>query len=182
VVILGRALVVVIVALVGVAACGSDGDVGSPGTHLRVEGVATSGLGLVPPGSEPGAGDITSSTSSPDAVIEVPTVPSTGNPDDAVEIPFSGSVDCDGATSTGDGIFAASAAAVCAAITNQAGTLEAIGNATDQACAQIYGGPQHVTIKGSVDGVAVDVDIDRSDGCGIDAWQRVEWLIGPPER
>jgi len=186
--------VVVIVALVGVAACSTDHDVGSPGTHLQVDGVATAGAGLVQPGAdsspgaEPGADALdpsTSSTPSPSDPAEVPTIPSpssTPGADDAVQVPFSGSVTCDGAASTGTGIFESTAVAVCDAITTQAGSLEAIGATGNQACAQIYGGPQHVTIKGSVDGAAVDVSVNRSDGCGIADWQRLEWLIGAPER
>ena len=49
-------------------------------------------------------------------------------------------------------------------------------------CAEIYGGPQHASIKGSIAGQSVDVSIDRSDSCGIDRWQSLEWLLGPPER
>jgi hypothetical protein len=169
----GRALVLFFVALVGVAACGTDGDVGSPGTHLTVDGIATTGVGLI----QPGTGADTGSGTDPDAVV-----PSAADPDDAARIPFSGSVTCDGANSTGDGMFAVTAIGVCGQIENAATSLEAAGRSDDQACAQIYGGPQHVTIKGSVDGALVDVSIDRSDGCGIDDWQRVEWLIGPPER
>lgn len=168
-----RSALVVIVALVGVAACGSDGDVGSPGTHLQVEGVATAGVGLIQPGVDSGSG---SGSGSGDIV------PSTAGPDDAVQVPFSGSVTCDGAKSTGSGIFETTAVAVCLEIANEAATFGTIGTTDDQVCAEIYGGPQHVTIKGSVAGAAVDLSVDRSDGCGIDEWQRLEWLIGPPER
>ena len=50
----------------------------------------------------------------------------------------------------------------------------------DQACAQVYGGPQHARITGTVAGRKVDLTVTRTDGCGIRDWDRLEWLLGPP--
>lgn len=47
------------------------------------------------------------------------------------------------------------------------------GAPVDQACTEIYGGPDIATITGTYDGVdgpKVDTTIDRSNGCGIDEW------------
>ena len=51
-----------------------------------------------------------------------------------------------------------------------------------QVCGEVYGGPQHASISGSVGGQSVDLSIDRSDACGIQSWESLEWLLGPPER
>jgi hypothetical protein len=49
-------------------------------------------------------------------------------------------------------------------------------------CSQIYGGPQHARITGTVGGDRVDLTITRTDGCGTNDWKRLEPLLGRPER
>ena len=49
-------------------------------------------------------------------------------------------------------------------------------------CSQIYGGPQRARITGTVDGGRVNLTITRTDGCGTADWDRLETLLGEPER
>ena len=52
---------------------------------------------------------------------------------------------------------------------------------TDRACTEIYGGPETATVGGLLDGVEVDYEINRTNGCGIDDWERVfAGLVPPP--
>lgn len=48
----------------------------------------------------------------------------------------------------------------------------------DEMCTQIYGGPETAHITGTIDGQTVDIRLDRTDGCGIDRWQRLAPLLG----
>jgi hypothetical protein len=49
------------------------------------------------------------------------------------------------------------------------------------ACTMIYGGPNKATVKGTLDGAAVDATFTRSDGCEIGRWDRMADLkILPP--
>ncbi len=41
---------------------------------------------------------------------------------------------------------------------------------TDQICTSEFGGPETVHITGTINDVAVDTNIDRTDGCGISDW------------
>jgi hypothetical protein len=43
----------------------------------------------------------------------------------------------------------------------------------DQACAQLYGGPQVATITGTFDGQDVDASFSRKDGCEVDRWDEL---------
>jgi hypothetical protein len=59
------------------------------------------------------------------------------------------------------------------------------GPPSDQACTEIYGGPDVARIVGTyegVDGPAVDTTIDRSNGCGIDEWERLLSEVLPDAR
>jgi hypothetical protein len=142
--------------LVGaLGACGSGSGsvgVGSTGTKLEIKGVAT--RGSVSPGS--------------------------GN---ATELDISGTLECDGSRSTGTGAYKATASDRCRQLKGRSALFHDIATSSGNGvvCSQVYGGPQHASIKGSVDGVPVNVDIKRADGCGIDNWRRLEWLLGPPE-
>jgi hypothetical protein len=152
------------------AACGSSGDSADDGTSARtgtgsgtrlvVEGVATTGGGTAP-------------MPDPDA----PPIP---DPSAAAEVRFSGTLTCEG-TPEGTGMFATTATEICATLAHRPDTFAGSGG-DDQICAEIYGGPQHATITGSVDGRPVDEKVARTNGCGIDRWQSLEWLLGPPER
>jgi hypothetical protein len=99
-----------------------------------------------------------------------------------VEIPFSGTLDCSADPPTGTGVYAASAPDVCAAVAADAEVFAAVGPDPDRICTELYGGPQHARIEGTVAGEPVDVEIARSDGCGVDDWSRLEFLLGSPER
>jgi hypothetical protein len=93
--------------------------------------------------------------------------------------PLSGTLSCSGATSKGTGMFADNAVEICQKITDAPAVFSEVG-ATNRMCAQMYGGPEHAKIQGTVEGARVDVTVNRSDGCGIDDWQKIEWLLGPP--
>jgi hypothetical protein len=47
----------------------------------------------------------------------------------------------------------------------------------NQACTQIFGGPETATIKGTLHGEPVDATFSRTDGCEIERWQRVAPLL-----
>jgi hypothetical protein len=48
---------------------------------------------------------------------------------------------------------------------------------SNQACTQIFGGPETATIKGTLHGETIDATFSRSDGCEIDRWKNVEPLL-----
>ena len=153
------ALALVTLALV---ACGSgSGRAGGTGAELSIEGVVTTGFVAPDPND--------------------PTSP-VADPDNAIEI--SGDIQCDGSSSTGTGVYELTAADLCLQLAGQSALLETLSNEDpdDLLCTEIYGGPQHASINGTIEGVPVDIDVDRKDGCGIDTWQQLEWLLGPPER
>ncbi|MEZ5410858.1 MAG: hypothetical protein R2761_22710 [Acidimicrobiales bacterium] len=54
------------------------------------------------------------------------------------------------------------------------------GPPPDQACTEIYGGPDVATITGELDGKAIDATIDRTDGCGISDWDDLLAGVLPP--
>jgi hypothetical protein len=150
------------------AACGGSGDkgdgaTGTRGTHLVIEGTATTATTPVAPDAN-----------------RPPPIP---DPSDATEVDISGSVRCDG-TPTGTGAYASTVtvATICADLAKHRGALEQPDASAGQVCAEVYGGPQHATITGAVDGAPVDVSVDRTNSCGIDRWETLAWLLGPPER
>jgi hypothetical protein len=49
----------------------------------------------------------------------------------------------------------------------------------DQACTEIYGGPQRAEIAGSVDGEPVDAVFQRTNGCEIEAWDALAGVLPP---
>lgn len=54
------------------------------------------------------------------------------------------------------------------------------GPSEDQACTEIYGGPDEAMIVGTYEGETVDTTIDRVNGCGIDDWDILLDGILPP--
>ena len=51
----------------------------------------------------------------------------------------------------------------------------------DRMCTEIYGGPETATVSGLLDGIEVNYEINRTNGCGIDDWERVfAGLVPPP--
>lgn len=160
----GAGLGVLLVLVLG--ACGSDsgGPTGS-GTHLEIDGVATLGSSSVAP--------------DPDD----PKAPIPGG--DATEVDISGTLDCDGSRSVGTGMYSATAVDVCFAVDAQAAVFDQVGvdeEDVDSVCAEVFGGPQHAEIKGVIRGNPVDVSVARTNSCGIQDWQRLEFLLGAPER
>ncbi len=49
-------------------------------------------------------------------------------------------------------------------------------------CTQVYGGPQEAVVTGRIGSRDVDLEVGRSDGCGIADWRALEPLLGDPER
>ncbi len=54
------------------------------------------------------------------------------------------------------------------------------GPAADRACTEIYGGGEIAQINGTLDGVAIDVAIDRTNGCGISDWALLQPILVQP--
>jgi hypothetical protein len=52
----------------------------------------------------------------------------------------------------------------------------------ERACTMVYGGPEQARVTGTLDGERVDVTIDRSNGCGIAAYEALFAALGrkPP--
>ena len=53
------------------------------------------------------------------------------------------------------------------------------GLPSDQACTEIYGGPDEAFISGEINGQSIDATISRSNGCEIDRWEKLVGLIPP---
>jgi hypothetical protein len=68
--------------------------------------------------------------------------------------------------------------AACAALKQNAALLSDPIPSPDQACTQQYGGPQKATVTGMVDGVPVDSDFARTNGCEISAWDAAKDVLG----
>ena len=49
---------------------------------------------------------------------------------------------------------------------------------SDQACTQIYGGPETATVRGLWNGMELDASFARNDGCEIARWDAVVELLG----
>jgi hypothetical protein len=48
----------------------------------------------------------------------------------------------------------------------------------DVACTQIYGGPDEARVVGTLRGEPVDAMFKMTNGCEIDRWNRVSFLLG----
>src|SRR5688500_13347017 len=73
--------------------------------------------------------------------------------------------------------FIADAAAACAAVAAHRDLLLA-PPPRDRVCTQIYGGSQVATVRGELDGRAVDRRFGRRDGCEIADWDALAPLLG----
>ena len=49
-----------------------------------------------------------------------------------------------------------------------------------QACTEQYGGPDVAHVTGTIGSAAIDLTIDRADGCGIADWDLLQPLLPPP--
>jgi LysM repeat protein len=98
-----------------------------------------------------------------------------------VLVPSAATLDCVD-TERGTGFLRNAAKPACALA--RKGTIAAIAVAhrAPRICTEAYGGPQRATIGGTISGRRVSVTIDRTDGCGIDEWNRLRALLGNPER
>ena len=47
----------------------------------------------------------------------------------------------------------------------------------DVACTQQFGGPETATVKGTLNGKAVDAEFARSNGCEISRWEKAQPLL-----
>ena len=56
------------------------------------------------------------------------------------------------------------------------------GPPSDQMCTEIYGGPDTATLIGRVNDRPVELTVDRTNGCGIDAWDNMLADVLPPAR
>jgi hypothetical protein len=48
----------------------------------------------------------------------------------------------------------------------------------DVACTEIYGGPGLARVTGTLDGERIDARFSRHNGCEIERWDRLQWLLG----
>ena len=70
------------------------------------------------------------------------------------------------------------AESACAALTENPALLTPATKNTALACTEQYGGPQEATVTGVVDGVAVEADFARTNGCEISAWDAAKDVLG----
>jgi hypothetical protein len=47
----------------------------------------------------------------------------------------------------------------------------------DVACTEIYGGPQEADVRGTFQGRPVDARFNRTNGCEIERWDKVQFLF-----
>ena len=83
-------------------------------------------------------------------------------------------ISCLGDTATLIGEVPVGEQAACAAMASDAVKTRLVdGPPLDRACTEIYGGPDVAHIRGTFDGATVETTIDRTNGCGIDEWDRL---------
>jgi hypothetical protein len=97
-------------------------------------------------------------------------------------VPFAGTLRCGLRLNHATGDFAGRATPLCAQARRKTALLRRLDRPNTRLCSQIYSGPEHARITGTVDGAHVDIAIARSDGCGTADWQQLQWLLGPPVR
>ncbi len=49
----------------------------------------------------------------------------------------------------------------------------------DAVCSQVYGGPEKAKVTGTYQGVPVDAEFSRTDGCEISRWDAIGPVINP---
>jgi LysM repeat protein len=99
----------------------------------------------------------------------------------SVLVPTEATLTCDRGA-RGTGFVRRAATPACALVrTGVVGKIAALHRGP-RLCAEMYGGPQHAHVHGTVGGRRVDMAIDRGDGCGIDDWNKLQALLGDPER
>jgi hypothetical protein len=87
---------------------------------------------------------------------------------------------CLGDTATVTGDVAADAAALCLALDDLPVRDRLVDDVPeDRACTMQFGGPELATLTGTIDGARVDVELDRTNGCGIGDWTLLSPLLPP---
>jgi subtilisin inhibitor-like len=133
--------------------------------YAVVAATVLAGCGDADPASEPGAGP--PATVSPAAQTQL-TVEVKKS---AKAAPRTWSLTCDPPAGSHP-----RAAAACAALAQRPGLLKPPPK--DQACTQIYGGPQVATISGIWQSKPVTVKFTRMNGCELTRWNQAEVLLG----
>ena len=67
------------------------------------------------------------------------------------------------------------AAAACARLA--AGGAALFAPPKEQVCIEIYGGPQRAIVRGTVAGRRIWVSLRRRDGCEIERWRKLSFLL-----
>jgi LysM repeat protein len=93
----------------------------------------------------------------------------------------SATLDCDG-TPAATGFLRVVARAACREVARGSVTQVAARQRHARVCSEDYGGPQSASITGTAGGRHIDLNVSRSDGCGIADWQALSGLLGEPDR
>lgn len=114
------------------------------------------------PSSGPGRGN---------AELAITVIPSEGEP------PVNHTLVCEAGLPAAESSHP-SAEAACAALKDNAALLNPATLGTAQACTEQYGGPQKATVTGVVDGISVEAEFARTNGCEISAWDAAKDVLG----
>jgi len=113
-----------------------------------------------------------------DTPVRLTLETSTGS---SVLVPSEATLDCR-SSARGTGFLTRAARPACALVRSGVLTDLAKEHRAPRLCSQLYGGPQRARITGTVGHRRVTLSIDRSDGCGVNDWDRLRALLGDPER
>lgn len=105
------------------------------------------------------------------AELAISVIPAEGEP------PVNHTLVCEGGVPTPESSHP-SAEAACAALKQNAALLSPATPGTAQACTEQYGGPQTATVTGVVDGISVETEFARTNGCEISAWDAARDVLG----
>jgi hypothetical protein len=162
-----RMLWLVLVAVLGLVACGDDGqtvDAGSGGqaTTTTVDATTTT---------------LRADSMTGDISLTV-TVVSEGAPLREATI----TCDADGAQGTGFLAEAPAAETACDLLRTNPSAITRLVQGRDPGlmCTQQYGGPEEATVEGTFDGRRISASVHRRDGCGIAEWNLLTPLLGSP--
>jgi LysM repeat protein len=98
-----------------------------------------------------------------------------------VLVPSQATLSCDG-SAHGTGFLRRAAGPACALIERGVIQQIAANQRSGRLCSQVYGGPQHAHITGTINRRRVNLTVNRTDGCAMTDWQTLEPLLGDPER
>jgi hypothetical protein len=115
-----------------------------------------------PPAAGPGQGN---------AELAITVIPAEGEPE------VSHTLVCEAGVPAAESSHPAPEAA-CAALKENAALLSPETGGTAQVCTEQYGGPQTATVTGVVDGVPVEAEFSRTNGCEISAWDAAKDVLG----